>query len=330
MKQALRMASVLLVLAGACFGGITVSSPATGSSVSSPVQITASATSTKPVTYMKVYVDSAGAYSTYSSSINTKVSMSSGTHSVVVKAWDSSGNVQSASRSVTVSGGTVDPATPPPTGTGAKTFSDLEQGTNWVGSSSVAIGAGGGTTTDYHLWRGISSPSMDGTASQFHLGGSQPYTNAIWWRKVVQNTTATNFVYDMYLYMKDPAASQALEFSANQTVNNRRYKFSTQCAFNSGVWRIYSPFSKSWIATSATCKRLSAYQWHHITLEYKRANGKANFISVTVDGVKQYLNKSLDTYYVNDNWIYVHFQADGNRYQTDYSTWIDKMKLTVW
>jgi hypothetical protein len=212
----------------------------------------------------------------------------------------------------------------------AGTYSNLEQGSGWVGSSSVAVGPNGGITKSYSMAKGVRTPSMDGASARYSLGGSQPFTNAIWWKPVVQNTTASHFVYDMYLYMTNPRASQALEFSANQTVAGRRYKFSTQCAFERGVWRIYSPFTKSWISTSAPCSRPPAYKWNHITLEYARSGGKAQFVSVTVNGKKSYLNKSLGTYAVNDNKVYVHFQMDGNRYQDDYSVWIDKMNLKIW
>src|SRR5579864_8910078 len=73
---------------------VFVSSPAGGASLSSPVAIDASATPTAghSITGWWVYVDSVASYSAGAvSSINPKIKMSTGTHTVVVRAWDTSG-----------------------------------------------------------------------------------------------------------------------------------------------------------------------------------------------------------------------------------------------
>jgi len=73
---------------------VVVTSPAGGASLSSPVEIEASAYPTPghSVTGWWIYVDSVGAYSAGPVSwIDPKVKMSTGTHTVVVRAWDTSG-----------------------------------------------------------------------------------------------------------------------------------------------------------------------------------------------------------------------------------------------
>jgi len=82
---------------------VTVSTPANGATVSSPVAIAASATSGHTITGWHIYVDSADRYSAGQvSSINTNVTMSSGTHTVIVRAWDSTGAFGDRTLTITV------------------------------------------------------------------------------------------------------------------------------------------------------------------------------------------------------------------------------------
>jgi len=71
---------------------VNISKPANGASVQSPVNIQAGASSTNSITGWYIYVDKNPVYSQKGkSSINADVSMSSGTHTVLVRAWDSTG-----------------------------------------------------------------------------------------------------------------------------------------------------------------------------------------------------------------------------------------------
>jgi phosphatidylinositol-3-phosphatase len=85
---------------------VAVSSPAPGSSVNSPVQIDASATPSagQSINGWWVYVDSVGVYNGgAASSISPLVKMSPGSHSVVVRAWDTSGGYGDQTLTVTAS-----------------------------------------------------------------------------------------------------------------------------------------------------------------------------------------------------------------------------------
>lgn len=81
--------------------GLTLSSPVAGATVSSPVHVVASSTQTN-ITGTKVYVDGTAKYSTSGTSVDTYVSMGSGSHSIVVKNWNSSGAITSKSVMITV------------------------------------------------------------------------------------------------------------------------------------------------------------------------------------------------------------------------------------
>ncbi len=73
--------------------GVTVCSPGAGSTVASPVHFVAAARSTHPITAIRIYVDNISRFAVNASSLDTSLAVTSGTHSVVVQAWDSAGAV---------------------------------------------------------------------------------------------------------------------------------------------------------------------------------------------------------------------------------------------
>lgn len=74
--------------------GVTVCSPVPGATIASPVHVTAAAKSAAaPITAMRIYVDSASVYAVNAAAIDATLTISSGTHSMVVQAWDSTGAV---------------------------------------------------------------------------------------------------------------------------------------------------------------------------------------------------------------------------------------------
>jgi hypothetical protein len=84
---------------------VTVSTPSNNSTVASPVNLQASATPStgQTITGWWVYVDSKGSYNGGANkSITANVTMSAGTHKVLVRAWDSSGNYGDHTISVTI------------------------------------------------------------------------------------------------------------------------------------------------------------------------------------------------------------------------------------
>jgi PKD repeat protein len=80
---------------------VIVSSPANGASVASQVHVVASGFSGNPMMAMQIYLDSTLAYTVNSPNLDTTVTVASGTHSLIIKGWDSAG--RSFSKSVSVS-----------------------------------------------------------------------------------------------------------------------------------------------------------------------------------------------------------------------------------
>ncbi|MBV8207084.1 MAG: hypothetical protein JO041_09850 [Acidobacteria bacterium] len=322
MRKHLGIFCAFFALGGAAMASITVSSPANGATVGSPTQFTASATSPYPVTAMMIYVDNVSVYTTYTASLNTSLALAPGAHYVVVQSWDSTGAVQKAPLNINVAGSA-------PAGT---TIADIDQRSGWQ-NCTVCAGAGGnGTAASFSLTQNVASPSMDGRAAHFWLGGSTPYSDALWWNQLGAEPNARHFVYDVYFYYTNPNAPQALEFDVNQSVGGIKYIFGTQCDIRgSHQWDVWDGASKHWVATGIACPAPPTYRWNHLTWEfYRSGTNQGTFVAITLNGVKTYVNRTFNQIPSSTNELNVAFQMDGNYAQQAYDVWLDKISLTYW
>jgi len=105
MKTFYSVVSVLLTFAFPAFANVTVSSPANGGTVSSPVNYVATATTgtcSKGVASMGVYVNNHLTYVANGASLNTTLSLNPGTYSTVVEEWDYCGGATFTPVGITV------------------------------------------------------------------------------------------------------------------------------------------------------------------------------------------------------------------------------------
>lgn len=208
--------------------------------------------------------------------------------------------------------------------------SSIEQMSGWS-SCSVCAGSNGAGASAPHSTTLVSSPALSGSSRKFHLGGSTPYANALWWKQLGASNSKTHFVYDVYFYLRTPSYAQALEFDVNQSNGHHKFIFGTECNIKGGhVWDVYDPKGGAWRSTGIYCAQPSAYRWHHIHWELYRDSYKVHYVSLTLDGVKHYVNRSYYARSSSVNEINVAFQMDGDKYQHDYDTWTDKISLKYW
>lgn len=212
------------------------------------------------------------------------------------------------------------------------THSSVDERTGWESCTICAGPGGNGLPAVFSMSQFASSPSMDGKSAMFFLGGDTPYTQALWWKQLGANSSAKNFVYDLYFYLTDSSAPQALEFDVNQSVGGKKYIFGTECDIkNTRTWRVWDTYNKKWLSTGVFCGVPGAYKWHHLVWEFQRtSDNKVKFIAVTLNGVKTYINRSYSPKASSVNEINLAFQMDGNKYQTDYKVWLDKVALKYW
>jgi hypothetical protein len=340
-KNAIRLLIATLTLATASFAGVTVSSPATGSTAGSPVHFVASATSTHPITAMRIYVDNLSVYLVSASSLNTSVTMSAGTHSVVVQAWDSTGAVFKTPMNLTV-GSSAPTPTPTPTATptpapglpgppaGAVVKSNIDQMPSWD-SCTVCAGANAkGPVATYSMVENQASPSLDALAAKFSISGTTPYSDALWWKQLGAADTATHLKYDVAFYITNPGVSQALEFDNNQSNGVHKFIYGTQCNIKGGHWDVWGNAAGNWLTTGIACSAPTAFVWHHLTWEFQRTSTNVIFVGFTYDGVTHYVNRSYPARASTVHEMNVAFQMDGDSAMHAYSTWLDKVTLTYW
>ena len=108
------LAGIVLLLAGMSAAqctlntaspSVTICTPASGATVTSPVSVVAGTTDTAhAITTMKIYLDNVAVYTVHASQFSTSLTMANGTHHLTAQAWDSSGAVFKSSESITVSG----------------------------------------------------------------------------------------------------------------------------------------------------------------------------------------------------------------------------------
>jgi hypothetical protein len=96
--------------------------------------------------------------------------------------------------------------------------------------------------------------------------------------------------------LKNPGAAQSLEFDMNQSTNNRKFIFGTQCDIrDSHQWEIWDTAGGRWKQTGIGCSAPPAYPWSHLVLEFQRNSTQATFISVTLNGHKSYISRTYNT-----------------------------------
>jgi hypothetical protein len=225
------------------------------------------------------------------------------------------------------------------------TFSKIEEMPGWSTCSSCAGANGSGPVASFSLKQGISVPSMDGKSIQFFLGGSTPYSNALYSKKLLTSASTasskSHFIYDTYFYYKNASAVQGMEFNTSQYFGGKGFIFGVQCDVrSSGTWEISVPDGANsslaqmhWSGTGIACPAPPTYKWNHLVLEYERTpDNKVHYISLTFNGVKKYVNKYYARRIAPSSWggITTHYQLNGNSKQDDYYAWIDQYKVTMW
>jgi hypothetical protein len=307
---------------------LTVSNPTDGQTTTSPLNVVASATPKNPIFFMRVYVDQLAVYYTFNNSINTQLFIAPGAHTIEVMAEDNQGYISATLVQITVS-------------TQAQTtISSIQDLPGWQNCSALfppgsgrdgQICAAGLGTAQSTLTQNQSSPAMDGKSAKFSLGGSTPYSNILYFNPIAGGDNVSHFIYDLYFYIDQPDAPQALEFDINQTFGGNRWVWGSECNFNgTGKWDIWNDLT-GWQATQFPCTPFPANTWIHLVWNVERVGNQVHYISLTV-GNQVY---NVDTYYPNQpEWtleeIDVAFQMDGNYMQQPYNVWLDQVNLTTY
>jgi major membrane immunogen (membrane-anchored lipoprotein) len=326
---------------------VTVTAPKPNSTVSSPVQYTASASSScsKGVSAMGIYTASGLlAYSAPGAELNTTLTLNPGTYNTVVEEWDNCGGAATTPVTITVGSGGG--------GSNSGTFTNLHQESGWNGYALLpplynictsCVPAGPQAT--WSMTQKISSPSLSGNSSKMDIGGDTDYSDILWNNHLIGNFSTQgmpdtdhtiipslyNFTYDVHFYVDDPSISQALEFDINEFVGGYSYIWGHECRIAGGnEWDVWDDQAGAWHPTGVACYPL-ANAWNHLVLQVQRtSDNQLLFQSITLNGVTSTLN-----YYGSPTpttWygVTINYQQDGNYKQTPYSVWLDELNFTYW
>jgi hypothetical protein len=212
----------------------------------------------------------------------------------------------------------------------ATTVGRIEEKTGWHSCSACTKSTG--TASTYSLSQFLVSPSQDGSSSKFHLGTSEPLSDVVWYKRISDSSSATHFSYTVHYYYTHPSIPTGMEFSANERRGYKWYRWDWQCSYYYGVWRVWDNGHGTWINVPIACTRPTAYKWTTVNFEGHRYNGKVYFDSITINGTKHYVNKSVypKTMSSSSNSVTVHFQLNGDKSATDFDVWGDQFSLNYW
>jgi hypothetical protein len=322
--------------------GVYVSSPSNNGTVGSPVNFTATASTScsKGVSSMGIYTaPGVLAYVVNGASMNYNLTLSPGKYNTVVEEWDGCGGAATTPVTITVNGN----------GGGGSSFSNLQHSGGWAGAGQraptfVNCSPSPCDNITFSMTQNIKSPSMSGESTEFNLGGSQGYGDGFWNNHLIGDfssqgmpdsnhtlvPTLHNFTYDVYFWGGNLGLSQAVEFDINQFFNNLGFIWGHECRVAGGnEWDVWDNLNQRWVPTGVSCYP-NSNSWNHLTLQVQRtSNNQLLYQSITLNGKTSTLNQ-----YYNPGpavgWygVTVNYQEDGNSSQSPYSVYLDELTFT--
>ncbi len=330
---------LLIVLACTvpAYAGVSVSSPGSGAQVPSPFNLSADAPdcSNQPIAAMGYSLDnSSDTAIVYNASINTQVSAGTGYHVVHVKAWGNQGAVCVTDVALTITPGSAASVIP----SYATSVSSIQTLGDW--KALFDTGTGSGWANGWMTTTG--SPSQGGQAREFVTNygnyGGERYTALFG-----DDTSATNFFYDSWVYLTSNAGNIAnLEMDMNQTMpNGLTAIFGFQCDGYSSTWdytkNAGTPWSPNdqWVHSSAYCnpRGWGRYTWHHVQVWYSRDDsGNITYHSVWLDGLQEPINATVNSAFAL-GWapaLVTNFQMDGLGGGGTATVYLDNITIYRW
>ena len=320
--------------------GVHVSLPVNGSTVSKLTSFVATATTTctAGVSAMSIYVNNNLVYTVAGGTLNTQVILPTGSSQTSVQTSDRCGGSSTTTVNVTVPGG--------------NTLSNLQNSPAWKQSGQVApyyndcdYSCPGLT---FSMQQGISSPSLSGSATQWNLGGTKPYSDVLFYNQLIGTASTQglpdrnrqiipalhSFTYDADFLYQDGPGTQALEFDINMFPGGGvGMTWGTECRIGGGnEWDIWDNANYHWIPTGIACLP-NVNQWNHVTVAARRTDdNQLIYESITLNGVTSNLNKTYPPFPVPADWygVTVNYQMDGNIKQKSIVSYVDNFNFTYW
>jgi hypothetical protein len=337
MKAFIYSTLIFVTFATSAFASVTVNSPANGALVGSPFVLSANALScsSQNTAAMGYSLDnSADTTIVKGGSVQTEVASGIGRHILHVKAWGDAGSACVADVTITVESAPSTPVIP----SGAESTGGLQILSNWVAQNDG--GGGGGSIGSMGL---VNSPSRSGNARKF-VSNYSNYGDQRFDVLFGDDTTSTNFFYDVWIYLPYPSTSIAnLEMDMNQVMSNgETVIYGFQCDGWSGTWDFTANAGTparpvdAWLHSKASCnpRQWSTNTWHHVQVSYSRdGSGNVTYQSVWLDGAQSTLNVTVPSAFAL-GWapvLLTNFQIDGSTPASAIATaYVDDLTIYRW
>jgi hypothetical protein len=332
--------------------------PVDGATYTSPVPISAYASSQYGMSGWQAYVDgnlvttSASSQPTFNGDTSwwnaTIPGLSPGTHLIGINVWDNNApsySVHSYTATITVPATSL--PTPPSTAT---TYTNLQEANgsqeSWKICNGPCSGSSGTGSSNITLDATNFEPSLSGSTMEETSTGAA--FNTLGYLKPpcpsTGCTSVTNFIDDVWFYIPSTTtALQALEFDPDVYDGNYEYFMSMQCDSATGDWRFWDMANGDWTTKQNNgstavypCSLLTeTNQWHHFqlygTVDY--STHTYTYQTFVIDGVTVYKNLG-NSYnakpYSSSPALVVEQQIDNNSSAASNSVYYDNYSLTVW
>ena len=194
------------------------------------------------------------------------------------------------------------------------------------------------------MTQGIGSPSISGQATVFWVGGTAPYSDALWNNQLIGtgstqgmpdgNQTVVpalhDFTYDVYFYGDNFGVSQALEFDVNQFFGGMGFIFGHECRIASGnEWDVWDAQNTHWVPTGVPCHP-NDNSWNHLTIKVQRtSDDHLVYQSITLNGQTSNLGWTFG-HGSAPGWygVTINYQMDGNQWQNPYKVYLDNLTFS--
>jgi hypothetical protein len=229
---------------------------------------------------------------------------------------------------------------PGPVPSNATVVSEIQALAKW--QAAYDQGTSGSSGSSAGAMELVDNPSISGQAREFDStytdsGGERYYVS------IGADTTATNFFYDMWVYLGTSTAKIAnLEFDMNQVMaNGQTVIYGFQCDGYSHTWDYTEnagtpavPVDR-WVHSPASCnvQNWSVNTWHHLQVSYSRDDeGNVTYNSVWLDSTEQSINATVPSAFAL-GWgstLLTNFQVDGLGASGSSAAYLDKMTVYRW
>jgi hypothetical protein len=198
----------------------------------------------------------------------------------------------------------------------ATSSGDLSGSSHWTWSHDSGTPGEAVGSSEYP----VASPSLDKESREFYMSYSQEGGERFS-LTFGQDTEATHFVYDTYVYVDDPAQLANLEMDVNQVMSDgETVIYAFQCSGYSGTWEFSTIENNSphWHSSGLPCspKKWAANAWHHVQIaSHRSSTGVVTYDWVNLDGTYQDINNATGNGAIALNWapgvLNLNFQLDG-------------------